>query len=324
MTQMIIIDNAQVNRLKLDYENPVGLFQPSYMRNRRNRLYKLRQAIYEKPFTERDNHLPYTVITFLAHHKSNRPFIRRVYRARRKSNSEWMAQIDSVLKRIFKLYHTNVISGDLVIHKTAERSGTEFEQWPLVYKRRANYECWFVTGMTQWVEDLNSFAHSIITSLEHDKPDIRSQSIYQATEQIPFAQKQMMLFKQKLSPQIVGKERTENDFYTLFKRAEWVKIIRKHFNPILWSELIWDGTPRAGICIYVKGRAYWTQMGRDKCNWYVKEHSSRVFQPPLSVWFNSDSDDPDFLGRYLAWCNKFGDLPREISDMYPESEEYED
>jgi len=317
MTQMIILDNAQVNRMKLDYENPVGMFQPSYIRNRRNRLYKLRNAIYEKPFTERDNHLPYTVITFLAHHKSNRPFIRRVYRARRKSNSEWMAQIDSALKRIFKLYHTNVISGDLVIHKTAERSGTEFEQWPLVYKRRANYECWFITGMTQWIEDLNRFAHSIYSPTE------RSQNLYQATEQMTSAQKQKILFDSKLSPQLVGKERTENNFYTLFKRAQWVKTIRKYFNPILWRELIWDGTARAGICIYVKGRVYWTQVGRDKCNWYVKEHSSRVFQPPLSVWFNSDSDDPDFLGRYIVWRDMFG-LPRTDEQIYPEGENEEE
>lgn len=319
MTQMIILDNAQVNRMKLDYENPVGLFQPPYMRNRRNRLYKLRNAIYEKPFTERDNHLPYTVITFLAHHKSNRPFIRRVYRSRRKSNSAWIAQIDSVLKQIFKLYHTNVISGDLVIHKTAERSATEFEQWPLVYKRRENYECWFITGMTQWIEDLNRFAHSISTPTE------RPQSILQASEQMTFAQKQAMLFKQKLSSQMVTKVRAENDFYILFKRAEWVKTIRKHFNPILWSELIWDGTPRAGICIYVKGRVYWTQIGKDKCNWYVKEHRGRVFQPPLSVWLNSDTSDPDFIECYAAWRDLFG-LPRDDSEMYPDEneEEYEE
>lgn len=287
MTQMIILDNAQVMRLKLDYARTRVYHSKD--------LLKLRNAIYNNPNTNRQNTLPYGLITFLAHHHSGRPFIRRLYRSKRKSNSAWMHQIDGALQQLFRLYHEGKISGDLVIHKTSERSGSEFEQWPFIYKRRENYECWFLTGMTQWVDNLNRFAHSTKILPEHYRDP------YHDYDSLSYAQRKQRMIKAKLSSQMVNKVRKDNDFFTLYKRAQWVKTIRKYFNPNLWRELIWDGTPRGGMCIYIKGRAYWTQLGKDKCDWYIREHRARVFQPPFSVWLNSDSDDPDFLNHYSKW-----------------------
>ena len=103
MTQMIILDNAQVLSMKVAYEITREQSLSPYQRLRRNKFYSLRQTIYDKPNTLREHTLNYNLITFLAHHKSNKPFIKRLYRSRRKSNTAWMYQIDKALKQLFNL-----------------------------------------------------------------------------------------------------------------------------------------------------------------------------------------------------------------------------
>jgi|TARA_Y100000310_G_scaffold6372_1_gene7178 hypothetical protein len=295
MSQIIIYDASEMNALlgerRRGWTRTVRALEPKFNR--------LRAEIYSTAYDESRNNLSTNVATFLAHHQSGNPFIKRLHRSHQMTNTQWNEIIEKALITITDLYLKKVIGGDLVIHKTHSNVRYESEQWPIIRKRRTKYEAWFITGMTQWIEELLSFA--------------QHQNTAQQLQQWDSVRKMEWLREQSKMPAIILKKpRDNNNINILFKRAHWVWAARKYHNAILWSELIWNSVPRAGICLYINGRAYCVQYGKQLANFKIYQRASRYNAQeiglPLAPWVQNykknplaPKDDPDFVKRFMWW-----------------------
>lgn len=295
MSQIIIYDVSEMNTLLNERKRG----QTHAFSGLETKFNRLRSEIYSTAYDENRNSLNTNVATFLAHHQNGSPFIKRIHRSEGMSNSQWYEIIETVLTQITDLYFKKVISGDLVIHKTQSNPTYDSEQWPIIRKRRTKYECWFITGMTGWIDELLQFAQ---------QPDtVRQMQQWGKVRQLEWLREHS-----KMPAIILKKTRDNNHMNMLFKRAHWVWAARKYHNAILWSEVIWNGVPRAGVCLYINGRAYCVQYGKQPANFFIYQRASRYNAQeiglPLAPWVQNykrnplaPKDDPDFVKRFLFW-----------------------
>ena len=295
MSQIIIYDASEMHSLlrerRTGWRRTFRAMEPKFNR--------LRAEIYGVVYDENENNLNTNVATFLAHHQSGSPFIKRIHRSHQMDNTRWNEAIENALIQITDLYLKKVIGGDLVIHKTHSNARYESEQWPIIRKRRTKYECWFITGMTSWIDELLSFA--------------QNQNTAQQMQQWNSARKMKWLREQSKMPTIILKKpRDNNHINMLFKRAYWVWAVRKYHNAILWNEVIWNSVPRAGVCLYINGRAYCVQYGKSLSNFKIYQRASRYNAQeiglPLAPYVQNykknplaPKDDPDFVKRFMWW-----------------------
>ena len=115
----------------------------------------------------------------------------------------------------------------------------------------------------------------------------------------------------------------------LFKRAYWVWAIRKYHNTILWSEIIWNGVPRAGVAVYINGRAYCVQYGKEMVDFKVYQRANRYNAQEVGLPFapyvcrSEQHKDPDFISRFVWWrhnrsSGRASDVDCDPADMWPE------
>ena len=319
MSQIIIYDASEMNALlrerRTGWRRTFRAVEPKFNR--------LRAEIYSVAHDVNDNSLNTNVATFLAHHQSGSPFIKRIHRSQQMSNAIWNETIEIALIKITDLYLKKVIGGDLVIHKTHSNAQYESEQWPIIRKRRTKYECWFLTGITTWIDEIMGFVNQSSTSKRLDN--------WTSEQKMKWLREQS-----KMPAGLLKKPRNHNEINILFKRAHWVWAMRKYHNTILWSEVIWKSVPRAGVCLYINGRAYCVQYGKQQAHFPIYQRVSRYNAQdvglPIAPWthnYNKNplapKDDPDFVKRFMWWreqramgranegCNP--------ADMWPEDEE---
>tara|TARA_R110000824_G_scaffold206523_2_gene391640 strand:+ start:4827 stop:5876 length:1050 start_codon:yes stop_codon:yes gene_type:complete len=311
MTQIIIYDESEINALIKERESePLGsnwATDPKYSR--------LRREVYDNP-TADGNSVHTNVVTFLSHHYSQSPFIKRIQRSEGMNNREWNNELEKALSKIYGFYLNKTISGDLLIHKTHSTAKFELEQWPIVRKRRTKYEAWFITGMTGWIDDILNF--------------VREPNTCKALESWNIERKRNWLLTHSKIPEgLLKHHRNTSQTNMLFKRAYWVRAIRKYHNAILWREVIWNGVPRAGIAVYINGRAYCVQYGKDLVNFKIYQRANRYDAQEIGLPFapyvskSEHQDDPDFVKRFTWWkhnrsAGRAIDVDCDPADMWPE------
>tara|TARA_Y100000310_G_C20657412_1_gene802724 strand:+ start:1184 stop:2326 length:1143 start_codon:yes stop_codon:yes gene_type:complete len=317
MTQIIIRDARWIKKIVRTYENramrewqreytsadhiieqfPAGIQCQGY--------FDLRDAIQRSPSDEAGNTADFNMCTFLAQHMSGAPYIRRVYTSDAQTSGHSFQQLLlAEMDVIWKAYMRGEIRGDLVIFKTESRGSSERIAWPLVRTRRTKTECWFITGLCGWIEQLNHFTSSPVHNLLASR---------MSADEL----KHWLKTTGKMSHYLVDNLTNTSELRLLFRRAYWVNTLRRYYNSILWDTIVSNIEHRAGVCYYLNGRAYFTPLGDNQIEHDVIRLPSRRYNYkihhsvfPLKPWVQSDrsfrqnyasTDDPDFVQRYIAY-----------------------
>ena len=100
MSQIIIYDASEMHSLlrerRTGWRRTFRAMEPKFNR--------LRAEIYGVVYDENENNLNTNVATFLAHHQSGSPFIKRIHRSHQMNNTRWNETIENALIQITDLY----------------------------------------------------------------------------------------------------------------------------------------------------------------------------------------------------------------------------
>jgi hypothetical protein len=241
--------------------------------------------VLKNPTAEDGQRCGYNTIIFVSQHRSGLTWIRRL-------PVRDAEPVRKTLGRILRMYHMGDLVGDLLIHKTQTHTVHRRIEYPYrIMNDNDSPEYWFITGSIEWFDRLRKF-RMVEPFYARDESGA---SLYDVNKV------RLMGVSSNDIQRCESVERDYDEANTKFwLRTNWINLIRKNYNPVLFSEIIKSGG-RAGFAMYKDGRAYRFNSGASLIPDVIKVHPRRdITAFPLDYILFPPFTEPPYMGTEMA------------------------